>query len=177
MLLKFISRIDESKSSESIKDRYSDYIEEHKSNVIKAYNWLRENCLDLFDKIDEKEFLEQLEEHDDSKYSMEEFEPYANKWFGDGKKTPEYEAAWEHHWKNNKHHPEYWGGKDMPAPFILEMICDWLSFGIKNDNPREIIDYYNSKAKNDSEKNLSDNTKKYIETCLEAIDAATAEQI
>lgn len=153
-------------------EQYAAYVNEHKEYVKKAYEWLRENCLEIFDRIDESEFQQQIAEHDDSKFSDEEFEPYAQKWFGDGKKTPEYEAAWEHHYKNNKHHPEYWEGKDMPNPHILEMLCDWLSFGLKANNPSEILDFYRSKAKDDPEKNLSEKTKAHIEEYLKVIEEA-----
>ena len=176
MVLKYLSSgtITEDMDQSDIFDSYMDYIDEHKSYVQKAYEWLRENCIEIFDKIDEKEFQEQIIDHDNSKFSDEEFEPYAQKWFGDGIKTPAYENAWEHHWKNNPHHPEYWDGKDMPEIYILEMLCDWLSFGLKQDNPAELIDFYENKAKNDPEKNLSDNTKdqidKYLMLIKEALD-------
>ena len=160
------SCIHEDISESDIYEKNTNYINEHKYWVMEAYKWLRENCLELFNDIDESEFADLIAEHDESKFSKEEFKPYAEKWFGNSGKTPEYEAAWEHHWKNNKHHPEYWGGKDMPVPFIIEMLCDWLSFGLKQNNPAEIISFYKEKAKDDPEKNLSKATKTYIENFL-----------
>ena len=153
-----------------IKADYTEYIAEHKEFVHKSYEWLKDNCSEMFENIDAADFEEQIAEHDASKFSTEEFEPYANKWFGDGEKTPEYEAAWEHHWQSNPHHPEYWAGEDMPIKYLLEMICDWFSFGLKKDNPKEIIEFYNTKAKDDPEKNLSAATKKQIEKYLSMID-------
>ena len=138
---------------------------------MESYKWLRENCLELFEDIDESEFADLIAEHDESKFSKEEFKPYAEKWFGNSGKTPEYETAWKHHWQSNPHHPEYWQGEDMPAPFILEMLCDWLSFGLKQDNPEELISFYTDKAKNDPEKNLSKSTKEYVEQCLDVIES------
>lgn len=151
---------------------YKDYIIAHKKRVEEFSTWLLSNCPDLFKNVDEEVFKDLIREHDESKFSEEEFEPYARKWFGDGKKTPEYEAAWEHHWKNNEHHPEYWLGEDMPYIYILEMICDWGSFGIDNLDFKELSDFYYNKARDDEEKNLSENTKVIIEEILSCINSA-----
>ena len=145
------------------------YIEEHKERVSEFADWLKENLPELFEHIDIEIFDEIITEHDDSKFSEEEFEPYAQKWFGDGKKTFEYEEAWKHHWTHNEHHPEFWLGEDMPYIYILEMICDWGSFSIASGDFNELIDFYYSKAKDDEEKNLSDNTKIIIEEILDKI--------
>ena len=145
------------------------YIEEHKERVEQFAGWLKENLPELFDNIDLVLFDEMIQEHDDSKFSEEEFEPYAQKWFGDGKKTFEYEEAWKHHWTHNEHHPEFWLGEDMPYIYILEMICDWGSFSMKSGDFGELSDFYYNKAKDDEEKNLSDNTKIIIEEILEKI--------
>ena len=147
------------------------YIEEHKANVRKFADWLLENLPELFDNIDLELFNEMIDEHDDSKFSEEEFEPYAQKWFGDGQKTPEYEEAWKHHWTNNEHHPEFWLGEDMPYIYILEMLCDWGSFSMKSGDLNELSDFYFNEAKDDEEKNLSDNTKIIIEEILEKINS------
>lgn len=152
------------------------YIEEHKANVKKFADWLEEKLPELFDNIDLDLFHEMINEHDDSKFSEEEFEPYAQKWFGDKKKTPAYEEAWKHHWMNNEHHPEFWLGEDMPLIYILEMICDWGSFSIKSGNFRELSDFYYNKAKDDDEKNLSENTKTIIEEILTKIDSVLDEE-
>ena len=113
-----------------------------------------------------------IKDHDDSKFSEEEFEPYAQRWFGDKKKTPEYEDAWVHHYMHNEHHPEFWLGEDMPYIYILEMICDWGSFSIEKEDFKELSDFYYNKAENDPEKNLSDATKEIIHDLLIKINAA-----
>ncbi len=147
------------------------YIEEHKANVKKFADWLEANLPELFDNIDLDTFHEIIEEHDDSKFSEEEFEPYAQKWFGDKKKTLEYEEAWKHHWMNNEHHPEFWLGEDMPLIYILEMICDWGSFSIKSGDMRELSEFYYNEARDDEEKNLSEATKEIIEDIISRIDS------
>jgi hypothetical protein len=150
---------------------YLEYISAHKERVEKFSNWLLFNCPDLFEGVDVDDFKELIKEHDESKFSDEEFEPYARKWHLDGIETPEYEAAWEHHWQNNEHHPEYWLGEDMPYIYILEMICDWGSFSIASGDMNELSDFYFNKAKEDPEKNLSDATKEIIEDILERINS------
>lgn len=152
-------------------EEYKNYIIEHKENVTKFADWLFENLPELFDDIDLDLFNEMIKEHDESKFSEEEFEPYAQKWFGDGIKTPAYEDAWTHHWTNNEHHPEFWLGEDMPYIYILEMICDWGSFSVDKGNHQELIDFYYEKARDDEEKNISDNTKEIIENILNQISA------
>lgn len=78
--------------------------------------------------------------HDLSKFSPEEFDPYAV-WFYGGKTNPtEFLAAWQHHLHANDHHWEYWvvhgfnfKGADvsndclyMPMLQVTEMVCDWM---------------------------------------------------
>ncbi len=153
------------------------YIEEHKANVKKFADWLKENLPEIFFDygVDPNVFDEVVEEHDDSKFSEEEFEPYAQKWFNNSGKTLEYEEAWKHHWTNNEHHPEFWLGEDMPYIYILEMICDWGSFSIDKGDFGELSKYYYDQAKDDEEKNLSDNTKIIIEEILTKIDSVLKE--
>lgn len=148
------------------------YILDHKKRVSKFSHWLQENCPELFEDVDIDVFNDLIAEHDESKFSEEEFEPYAQKWFGDGIKTPEYEEAWKHHWMNNEHHPEYWLGEDMPYIYILEMLCDWGSFSIDKGDLSELSDFYYNKAKDDPEKNLSEKTKTIIEEIIEKINSA-----
>jgi hypothetical protein len=150
---------------------YKQYILDHKNRVEQFADWLLENCPEVLDEVDPDVFWDLIKAHDESKFSEEEFEPYAKKWHLDGIKTPEYEAAWVHHWKNNEHHPEYWLGEDMPYIYILEMICDWGSFSIASGNMRELSDFYFNKAKEDPEKMLSDATKEIIEDILSKINS------
>ena len=151
---------------------YKEYIDAHKQRVQKFADWLEENCPELFEGVDLDAFHDIIKEHDESKYSEEEFEPYAQKWFGDKKKTFEYEEAWKHHWINNEHHPEFWLGEDMPYIYILEMICDWGSFSIDKGDFKELSDFYYNKAIDDPEKDLSDATKEIIHDILIKINSA-----
>ena len=155
---------------------YKNYIEEHKERVKKFSIWLKRNLPELFEQPGLDDFDEVIQEHDDSKYTEEEFEPYAQKFYKQdeyGKPLeyiPGWDEAWKHHWMNNPHHPEYWLGEDMPYIYILEMLCDWGSFGIAKGDITELVDFYYSQAKDDKEKNLSENTKKIIEDILNKIE-------
>lgn len=151
---------------------YRDYILAHQARVEKFADWLLEHCPEVLDEVDPDVFWDLIKAHDESKFSEEEFEPYAQKWFGDGIKTPEYEEAWKHHWMNNEHHPEYWLGEDMPYIYILEMLCDWGSFSIDKGDLSELSDFYYNKAKDDPDKNLSEKTKTIIEEIIEKINSA-----
>ena len=61
--------------------KYNEYISEHIANVKKAYFWLKDHAI-----IDLKEFepyfLKQLNIHDLSKYSQEEYNAYDNYFYG-----------------------------------------------------------------------------------------------
>lgn len=155
---------------------YKKYIAAHQDRVSKTAAWFKENLPEIFNEVDIDCFNDIIDEHDASKYSEEEFEPYAEKWFNNGGKSLAYNLAWEHHWGNNEHHPEYWLGEDMPLIYILEMLADWGSFSIDKKDFRELSDFYYTKARDDEDKNLSDNTKKIIEEILAKIKLKTSEE-
>lgn len=81
----------------------------------------------------------QLEIHDQSKYSMEEFPFYAMHFHGPGDPNG-FARAWLHHMNHNPHHWQHWifpdgftpkgsnvenGVVEMPQCYALEMIADW----------------------------------------------------
>lgn len=153
-------------------EEYKQYIINHKRRVKQFADWLKENLSELFEEPGVEDFDELIAEHDQSKFSEEEFEPYAEHFYGSKDNDFEFEQAWEHHWMNNEHHPEHWMGSDMPYIYILEMICDWGSFSIDKGDMTELIDYYYEDAKYDDEKDLSPNTQKIIEEILDKIKQA-----
>ena len=165
-----LNMINESKSD--YQEEYRNYIIGHKERVQQFADWLKENVPEIFDPIpDISVFDEIIEEHDDSKYSEEEFEAYAQHFYGTKDNDLEYAEAWKHHWTHNEHHPEFWLGEDMPYIYILEMLCDWGSFSIDKGDFRELSKYYYDEAKDDEEKNLSDITKEFIEDILDKINS------
>jgi hypothetical protein len=155
---------------------YENYIEAHKERVQTFADWLKENCPEVFDGVDLEAFDDIIKEHDESKYSDEEFEAYAQHFYGSKDNDSEFEEAWKHHWTNNEHHPEFWLGEDMPLIYILEMLCDWGSFSIKSGDFSELSKFYYEQAKDDEEKNLSDNTKTIIEEILDKINSVLSSE-
>ncbi len=63
--------------------------------------------------------------HDLSKFSPAEFAPYAERYYGNKLDTEAYQNAWLHHWSNNPHHWQYWGGSRIPIHYLQEMISDY----------------------------------------------------
>lgn len=97
--------------------------------------------------------LWQLIVHDSSKFSSIEWSPYVNRFYGP--KAPvlgstgymhksgddlAFDRAWEHHWRNNPHHWNYWldddkNPQEMPEVLIREMVADWRSAGLTQGKP------------------------------------------
>ena len=147
---------------------YLEYINEHKVNIHKSFDFFKQLLLNLsiedLDKylhIDETrrdEILLILKvncvNHDMSKYCDEEFDNYRRKFYydedNDGMFSKEiiehgFEYSWIHHYSSNLHHPEYWGISDskMPIEYQLEMLIDWYAMSIKFNS--SIKDYYTDK--------------------------------
>lgn len=160
---------------EDYQEKYRDYVLGHKDRVEQFADWLKENLPEVFNDVDISAFDEVIREHDDSKFGEEEFEAYAQRFYNNGEEGLEFDEAWKHHWTHNEHHPEFWLGEDMPYIYILEMLCDWGSFSIEKKNFNELSDYYYREAKDDDEKNLSDNTKIIIEEILDKINSIIKE--
>ena len=83
--------------------------------------------------------LEQLAQHDISKWTQEEFASYAINFYGSDEdklnNKDAFDLAWLHHIHYNKHHPQHWilqqaSGEVkvllMPRNYVLEMIADWI---------------------------------------------------
>ena len=153
------------------KEKYDAYLDEHISNVKKAYKILVDNK--VFEKNPKTKEI--IDEHDKSKYSKEEYDAYGEYFYGD-KNEDEFNKAWLHHQHNNPHHWQYWVLKEddskdsialmMPEEYVQEMICDWLSFSIKQGNLNEIHKWYNE---NKSKQILHKKTKELVEEYLEKI--------
>lgn len=138
-------------------NEYVRYIEEHRINIYKAFeemllcpdmdwmNWNEELCCKLFNRVIN---------HDISKYSVEEFNPYREYYHPinaeeKANAAERFEQAWKHHWENNDHHWQC-RRRDMDGPRMteeqqlacLENILDWMAMGYKfNNRPYE---YYES---------------------------------
>ena len=95
------------------------------------------------------EILPQLEkniqQHDQSKYSSEEFNGYRKRFYpiNDAEKfnsKAEFSKAWEHHKLHNPHHwesPQWYDShrkmaiKAMQPVYVYEMVCDWQAMSLK----------------------------------------------
>lgn len=75
--------------------------------------------------------------HDNSKFHPVEFVQYVNR-FELGINEPEkWGKAWEHHWRNNDHHIEYWEDKNLTFSWGKPEIWNdnGISGGVKKTNP------------------------------------------
>jgi hypothetical protein len=169
---------------------YIDYIETHRENVRKAYDKYfapllntevnLNSCSNEEFQIALKDSINNIDIHDESKYSDIEFEPYRLKWYPtDDEKLAirepdiaiqlyeDYDAATYHHVKNNPHHTAFWvqedgSIKDMNLKYIIEMLCDWLSFG------NDIRVWYKNKAEKERNE-MSTRTKEIVEELMDLI--------
>ena len=128
-------------------EEYMEYIKDHRENVKKAFKFFIENTTIM--SSTNKEIQEAvmhlldnkiIENHDNSKFSDEEFEPYRKTFYSinDIEKNSakeEFELAWKHHYETNNHHPEHWVKDgiiyEMTMDAIIEMICDWEAMSYK----------------------------------------------
>lgn len=124
--------------------RYLDYLEEHLSNVARAFSELSEACNGkehwVGDDYEWHTFKAEVENHDLSKFSKEEFTQYRDNFFpvcNEDKENSDFAAAWENH-KNKNHHHHETAEHYMD---IVHMVIDWMAMSYKfGDNPR---DFYN----------------------------------
>lgn len=170
---------------------YDLYLEEHKANVRKGFEWIRENVPEIlrlyYGNIGDLEHQICIA-HDWSKSNREEYDPYDAYFYGGNKSyavVQEFNYAWLRHIHNNPHHWQYWvlinddpkEGEiilDMPFEYILEMICDWWAFSWKSENLAEIFKWYEKHA---AYMKLSTKTRDTVEYILERIRVALPEGV
>ena len=153
---------------------YNDYLNQHISNVVKGFEWMQENIPEIFKDVSENMMVSQINAHDDSKWSDEEYQAYDDYFYGTKNKAVEeaFDLAWLHHQHNNPHHWQHWllredSGKmkalEMPKDYVIEMIADWWAFSWSKDKLTEIFDWY---AKNKPKMVLHENTLQFVEKIL-----------
>ena len=153
------------------KEKYLGYIFHHQYNVKQAwYTYLSKVCKNL--PYDKDDIMNRINTHDESKITKEEFEPYRKYFYpieGEERNENEFNKAWEHHYMNNDHHPEYWIDKDgrvqeMKLEAMLEMLCDWIAMSIQfHSNP---IEWYENAIKT-KEIVLHENTNLKVKMILD----------
>ena len=159
---------------------YDLYLQEHKENVVKGFEWIRENLPELL-KDDYGALEHQIRfGHDNSKTKLDEYVAYDKYFYGGNRSYQvvlEFNHAWLKHIHRNPHHWQHWvlinddpdermNVLEMPYNYIIEMICDWMSFSISEGNMREIFNWYD--AHKDYMK-LGDKTRKNVENILKTI--------
>lgn len=136
---------------------YTEYVKNHKANVVAGFEWLQSFLPDLVKDIDPNFIWT----HDQSKYDKEEYDAYDAYFYGNNRSyavVEDFNRAWLRHIHHNPHHWQYWCliedepnkayGKtvlnpiEMPYWYIIEMICDWWSFSRKSGNLYAIFDWY-----------------------------------
>ena len=136
-----------SKIIEKVKE-YEEYIKEHIQNVRNSYN-TRKSKIQLvlgLSEGDMQELENRIKNHDNSKWSNDEFDAYRRHFHSVSDKEKEdseedFKKAWKHHYTVNDHHPEYWKNTDMPNIAIAELICDWEAMSRKfGGNPLEYFE-------------------------------------
>lgn len=156
--------------------QYDQYLFNHKSNVKKGFDWIRDNLPELIKTGFDFEWQIGLN-HDQSKTEQDEYDAYDAYFYGGNRSfsvVQEYRKAWLLHIHRNAHHWQYWilinddpeEGEilmDIPYNYILEMICDWWAFSWAKGNLKEIFAWY------DEHKNyikLHPNTRDTVESIL-----------
>ena len=140
--------------------QYDLYLEKHKANVKKGFEWMLENLPELVRDIPGLEWQAGFS-HDQSKSEPDEYEAYDAYFYGGNRSysvVQEYRKAWLLHLHRNPHHWQYWilinddpeEGEiilEMPDNYILEMICDWWTFSWADGNLSEIFNWYDEHKK------------------------------
>ena len=159
--------------------QYDLYLFEHRKNVYDAFKDLKKYIPEVINDGVNYEWQIGLA-HDASKTNKDEYMAYDKYFYGDNVSFADKEAfnnAWLIHIHRNPHHWQYWvlvnddpeEGKvavEMPYNYIIEMICDWMSFSIAKDDPMELFSFY------DSHKDyitLHKNTRKTVEYILDKL--------
>jgi len=158
--------------------QYDQYLTQHKENVGKGFEWIRDNLPEVLKEEISGSLDWQIRfTHDYSKSELDEYSAYDAYFYGGNKSyavVQNFRRAWLTHIHRNPHHWQHWvlinddpnEGEiimDMPYNYILEMVCDWWAFSWKSGNLTEIFKWY------DEHKNymkLSDKTRKTVESIL-----------
>ena len=151
------------------------YLMKHKKYVSLAYDILIAPLSKEFNLSSEQinQISQNIDFHDMSKLEPENAIVYARYFWEEP--TPEIKKQMKQvtltHKLTNPHHPEFWLNEngemqDMPVVYIIEMMCDWWSFGLSQNNPERIFNFYKD---NKDKFNFSKNTTKKLEQILAII--------
>lgn len=165
--------------------QYDEYLQEHRTAVAQAFDWLRDNLPEVV--LGDYDYEWQIcLMHDHTKNRSDEYIPYDAYFYGgnrSSKVVEEFNKAWLKHVHRNPHHWQHWvlinddpsAGEiilDMDYKYVIEMICDWWSFGWKQGKLDELFNWY------DGHKDyikLSAKTRDIVESILDKIKAKLEE--
>ena len=160
--------------------QYDQYLENHKTNVKKAFEWIKENLPERL--VGHYDYEWQIcFGHDESKTKPDEYEAYDAYFYGGNRSyqvVQNFKRAFLTHIHRNPHHWQHWVLiqddpdedeiiLDMPYNYILEMICDWWSFSWAKGNLKEIFTWYDEHKQH---MKLSSFTRYYVESILNEIE-------
>ena len=158
---------------------YNTYLQHHVINVARGVKWFEENLPLRLEQPQHVDVDKIIYEHDESKYDPEEYSAYDAYFYGRDKvgvmkASENFNRAWLRHIHKNPHHWQHWVlinddpklGEtciEIPYQYVMEMICDWWSFGWKDNNPYEIFRWYEDHK---AHMKLHPDTRRLVETIL-----------
>lgn len=159
---------------------YDNYLEQHKGNVRKGFEWIRDNLPELIEGFNDNYEWQIGIAHDQSKTQPDEYNAYDRYFYGRNRSyqvIQDFNRAWLQHIHRNPHHWQHWvlindnpnEGEiilDMDYIYILEMICDWWAFSWNSGNLSEIFNWYDQHK---DYMKLSEKTRVTVEDILHKI--------
>lgn len=120
------------------------------------------------------------------KTEPDEYDAYDKYFYGKNRSyqvMQDFNYAWLRHIHRNPHHWQYWVLinddpdldeiiLDMPDIYIIEMICDWWSFGWSKGDLTEIFKWYEERKEHIK---LSEKTRRSVENILNMMKAKLSE--
>ena len=141
-------------------EQYDRYLEEHRANVKKGYDWIKENLPYTIRPGMDLDWHMEFG-HDQSKNEPDEYEAYDAYFYGRNrsyKVVQDFRKAFLLHINRNPHHWQHWIlinddpneeeiAMDMPYEYILEMVCDWWSSSWAKGDLNEIFNWWEEHEK------------------------------
>lgn len=166
----------------TISSQYDSYLEQHKANVKKGFEWIREHIPDILQLDFDYEWQICLN-HDHSKTEPDEYEAYDAYFYGGNRSfdvVQNFNKAWLLHIHRNPHHWQHWvlindepnEGEiviQMPINYIVEMICDWWAFSWNKGDLTEMFSWYEERK---NYIKMHKNTRKTVEDIFAKIKEA-----
>ena len=162
---------------------YKKYLKNHISNVNVAFNYISNQVPSILDGVDIVKLKNNILNHDLSKYEVEELDPYNDYFYGEKNEKTKHgmDKAFLHHIHRNPHHWQYWilvhddeptEYIEIPKEYLIEMICDWMSFSINKKDWTEFADFYENNKGNIK---MNDKSRKFLEECIQKIKESLGE--